>query len=171
MARTEPGRGDPVNKSSARARLGPTSIRPGLVDTSTVYVYMYIVYVLVYVVLTLVMRGKPRNKVLNTTVTKLFLLHMYCTVCTTTAHLLLPYCSIWLRKCYTDYCTLAMYTTMHEFHCLFLNEKHCILIVYITEFSQKIGGQMHYWPPIRSGGGGAWPPGPPPRGGPHDHNS
>ena len=41
------------------------------------------------------------------------------------------------------------------------------LIEYITEFSQKIGSQMHYWPPIRSGGGMA-PLAPPPVADPMD---
>ena len=76
---------------------------------------MYIVYV--YVVLTLVMSylllsWKPRNEELNTTVTKLFLLHMYY-YCTFIVAILLDMTSQML------YCTLAMYTTMHEFHCFF----------------------------------------------------
>ena len=164
LARTEPGLGDPVQKSSALARLGPACIRPGLVDTSTVYVYMYIVYV--YVVLTLVMRGKKtRNEVLNTAVTKLFLLHtcMY-------------YYSTFIVAIMLDmtsqmlYCTLAivrsMYTTMHAFHCFSM--KNTTLTVYITEFSQKMGGGANALlpPPNPFLEGGPWPPWPP-RGGPH----
>ena len=109
---------------------------------------MYIVYV--YVVLTLVMRGKPRNEVQNTTVT-------------TTAHLI--YCCHMTRYDFAN--AILYFGYVHYYACIPLfNEKHCTLIVYITEFSQKWGG-MHYWPPNPFWGGGHGPPGLPPCGGPH----
>ena len=41
-----------------------------------------------------------------------------------------------------------MYTIMYAFHCFFFKEKHCTLIVYITEFFLKSGGgPMHYCTP------------------------
>ena len=43
---------------------------------------------------------------------------------------------------------------------VFFNEKHCTLIVYITEFSQKIGGPNALLAP-QSVLGGHGPPGPP----------
>ena len=114
---------------------------------------MYIIYV--YAVLTLVMPWKPRNVVINTTVAKLFLFHMY-------------YYSIFIVVILLDmtsqmlHCTLAMYTTKHAFRCFF-SMKNTTLIVYITEFSQKNwgGGQMHYWPPQSVHWEGPCPPGPP----------
>ena len=122
---------------------------------------MYIIYV--YAVLTLVMPWKPRNVVINTTVAKLFLFHMY-------------YYSIFIVVILLDmtsqmlHCTLAMYTTKHAFRCFF-SMKNTTLIVYITEFSQKNWGggpNALLAPPIRSLGG-AMPPWPP-CGGPHDYN-
>ena len=56
-----------------------------------------------------------------------------------------------------------MYTTMHAFH-WFFKEKHCTLIVYITEFSLKIGGGANTLlppPPNLNWGGGHGPLAPP----------
>ena len=137
------------------------------------------------------MRGKPGNEVLNTTVTNtqtlnLFLLHMcsyystfivaytriarydfanailYFAYCKYSEQLasefvsIRVYCSI---LCTKEHCT--MYTTMHAFHSFF-KEKYCTLIVYITEFSLKIGGGVKYITgPPNLNFGGPWPPGPP----------
>ena len=104
------------------------------------------------------MPGKPRNEVLNTTstVTKLFLrhtrMHHYSTFIVA---ILLDMTSQML------YCTLAMNTTKHAFHCFFFNEKYCTLIVYITEFSQKRGGGQCITAPQSILGGGHGPPTPP----------
>ena len=68
--------------------------------------------------------------------------------------------------CTKEHCT--MYTTMHAFHCFYF-KKNTTLIVYITEFSLKSGGQMHYCPPPYFLGGGGMAPWPP-CGGPHVQN-
>ena len=56
------------------------------------------------------------------------------------------------------------YSIMHAF---FFKEKHCTLIVYITEFFLKSGGAKCINAPPPSKIWGPWPPGPP-CGGPHD---
>ena len=68
-------------------------------------------------------------------------------------------------SCTKEHCT--MYTTT-TYACIpllfFFKEKHCTLIVYITEFSLKIGGAKYINgpPPIWNLGGGAMaPPAPP----------
>ena len=139
------------------------------------------------------MRGKP-GEVLNTTETNtqtlhLFLFHMYVRTATT-AHLLLPYCSIWLRKCYTVLCLLPVssksckwiceYTCILQYPVLKSIVQCTLLSMHSTVFFQRKtlyincvhnrifpkkfflggGGQMHYWPPVLSLGGRG-PPGPP----------
>ena len=55
-----------------------------------------------------------------------------------------------------------IYTIMYAFHCLFFfKEKHCTLIVYITEFFLKSGGPNALLPPPPSKIWGAMAPWPP----------
>ena len=74
-------------------------------------------------------------------------------------------------QCLVVYANISLFHALHA--CIsFFKEKHCTLIFFITEFSQKIGGggQMHYCPPPQSvlGGRGMAPLTPLPCGGPHD---
>ena len=136
----------------------------------------------------IIMRGKPGNEVLNTTVTNtqtfhLFLLHKLCTSTATTAHLLLP---IWFRKCYTVLCLLdcqyseqlaqvmqvsfvsirvyctkehcTMHTTMHAFHCCFFQRKPLYINCLHNRIFPKNGGCITAPPSTFWGGGAMAPP-------------